>query len=183
MWFHSVACLTSIVPMLIGVPRPPTVPGWLGCLAMLGVGCCSFSAQLLLNRGFQLELAARAAAYNYTQVIWANLIGILFFHEALTVLGVAGAVLIALGIIVCSADKRPAAAADASTALLPEQLGPTYKAKSSFKLEEGQGLLHPGGDDDGHGGGAPGGYIALQPLQAEQHLYDIRDNQDLLLHM
>lgn len=34
----------------------------------MGIGCCSFLAQLLLNRGFQIQVAAKSAAVNYTQV-------------------------------------------------------------------------------------------------------------------
>ena len=41
---------------------------FISSVSMLGIALCSFAAQLLLNRGFQIELAAKASAVNYTQV-------------------------------------------------------------------------------------------------------------------
>ena len=38
------------------------------CRWLLGIGLTSFAAQLLLNRGFQIEVAVKASAVNYTQV-------------------------------------------------------------------------------------------------------------------
>jgi hypothetical protein len=99
-WFHCVALVTSAAPLALGVPEVssaqvagrrrlvfdtnqtrscdtdawlaqvavlPSAPEW---LMLLGVGCCSFLGQLLLNRGFQLKTAAVASTISYTQVIW-----------------------------------------------------------------------------------------------------------------
>jgi len=46
------------------------IPNGLACICLLSVGLASFSAQLLLNRGFQLETAAKASAFNFSQVVW-----------------------------------------------------------------------------------------------------------------
>lgn len=62
--------LGGAVPTALGMPRPAVLPTGRACLALLGVGCASFAAQLLLNRGFQLEKAARASAFNLSQVVW-----------------------------------------------------------------------------------------------------------------
>ncbi len=69
-WFHLVSLMGGAILTTLGVPRPAVVPSGRACLALLGVGCASFLAQLLLNRGFQLEKAARGSSLNFTQVIW-----------------------------------------------------------------------------------------------------------------
>jgi hypothetical protein len=149
------------------------IPSGLACLCLLGVAACSFSAQLLLSRGFQLELAARASAFNYTQVIWANILGVLCFHEPLTIPTVLGAALIGAGVLTVSADKRPAADAAAAAVAAAEE--PCTEAS----LEEGTQLKAKGGSGRllsqeegwalGSASGAPAAAsVQLQPLQAER---------------
>lgn len=56
-------------------PRPPSpmqpavLPRLPAAACLLGVTACSFAAQLLLSRGFQLETATKASAANFTQVL------------------------------------------------------------------------------------------------------------------
>ena len=159
------------------------IPSGRACLCLLGVAACSFSAQLLLNRGFQLELAARASAFNYTQVIWANILGVLCFHEPLTLPTVLGAALIGAGVLTVSADKRPAAdaaaaaavAAAAAAAAAAEGEEPSTEAS----LEEGAQLKAKGGSgrlqsqEEGWALGSASGpplaaSVQLQPLQADR---------------
>ena len=68
--FHTCSACTSAVPLALGVPHPAVLPSPRAALCLAGVAATSFAAQLLLNRGFQLESAARASAFNYSQVLW-----------------------------------------------------------------------------------------------------------------
>ena len=65
--FHSAAFVSSVIPLSAGYPEPavPLTPAQFGVL--LGIACGSFGGSLLVNRAFQLELAAKASAVNFTQ--------------------------------------------------------------------------------------------------------------------
>lgn len=163
-------------PSPSGRTQPAVVPSGSACLCLLGVAACSFSAQLLLNRGFQLELAARASAFNYTQVIWANVLGVLCFHEPLTLPTVLGAVLIGAGVLTVSADKRPAADAAAAAAAAEGGEPRTEAAAEAGAQLKGKGGSGSGGLQSQEEGWALGSASAapaaasvqLQPLQAER---------------
>ena len=68
LWFHFVAVFASILPLVFGYPRLPVLPALKDWLPLLTISAASFVNQICLNRGFQLELAAKASAMNYTQV-------------------------------------------------------------------------------------------------------------------
>ncbi len=68
LWFHSLAVVGSILPLAFGYPSPPVVPTVREWLLLLAIAAFSFVNQICLNRGFQLEVAAKASAVNYTQV-------------------------------------------------------------------------------------------------------------------
>lgn len=68
LWFHSLAVLGSILPLAFGYPSPPVVPTVREWSLLLAIAAFSFVNQICLNRGFQLEVAAKASAVNYTQV-------------------------------------------------------------------------------------------------------------------
>ena len=149
------------------------IPSGRACLCLLGVAACSFSAQLLLNRGFQLELAARASAFNYTQVIWANVLGVLCFHEPLTLPTVLGAVLIGAGVLTVSADKRPAADAAAAAASAAEggelSTEAAAEAGAQLKAKGGSGRLQSQEEGWALGRGKAAASVQLQPLQERPH--------------
>lgn len=50
-------------------PQPAVLPRLPAAACLLAVAACSFAAQLLLSRGFQLETATKASAANFTQVL------------------------------------------------------------------------------------------------------------------
>lgn len=125
--FH--ASLLLVLTTLTPAPsmQPAVLPRGVACLYLVAIATCSFLAQLLLNRAFQIETAVRASAANYTQVLWANLLGVLLFREPLTLLGCVGAALVAVGVLAVAADKKKAVQERA----LPAAAG--LKAKSSFR--------------------------------------------------
>lgn len=81
LWFHGAAVVASVPPLLFGYPAPlllPLAKDW-GFLLIIAV--LSFINQMCLNRGFQLEVAAKASAVNYTQASHA-LYGMLVLEKA-----------------------------------------------------------------------------------------------------
>lgn len=105
-WFHSAAVTHSVVLLVIGRPQAPMVPSILDWLCLTGIAISSFLANILLNRGFQLNKAAIASSVNYTQVVYTHLIGAFAFGEQVTWLGAAGTGLIAVGIICVAIDVQ-----------------------------------------------------------------------------
>jgi drug/metabolite transporter (DMT)-like permease len=99
-WFHTAALTHASILLALGWPRPavwPTLLDW-GCLTAIAIS--SFSANILLNRGFQIETAAVGSAVNTTQVIYSHIIGIVVLHEELSWLGALGALMITLGVCI-----------------------------------------------------------------------------------
>eukprot|EP00897_Mesotaenium_endlicherianum_P006871 jgi/Mesen1/6211/ME000320S05405 len=74
----------------------PVVPDAGELVGMLLVGLAAFGAQVLLTRGLQLEKAFRASAMQYVKVIATYMLGVVFLSEIPTLLGGAGALLIAI---------------------------------------------------------------------------------------
>lgn len=84
------------VPLLVGRVVWPTTIEW---LLLLGVGIVTLIAQVFLTKGLHSEKASRAMSISYVQVVFAATWGILFFEEKPNLLGIAGAVLIFIGIL------------------------------------------------------------------------------------
>ena len=72
-YFHSISLATSIVGM--GLFAPPVVPGLVDTAYMVSIASCSFLAQLLISRGFQLTSVAVGSAVNYAQVVFGAVFG------------------------------------------------------------------------------------------------------------
>ncbi|KAL4420523.1 hypothetical protein ABPG75_010179 [Micractinium tetrahymenae] len=115
MYFHCFAFLSSVIPLAAGYPEPAVLPSPVQLALLVGIACGSFGGNLLVNRAFQLELAAKASALNFSQVIIAYLLGSVFFHDPITLLGLAGTALIACGVIVVNLEKLLAAARKGSS--------------------------------------------------------------------
>ena len=63
---------------------------------LLGLGClCSWLSQICLMQALQIEKAGRAAAIKYSQVLFAYLFEIFYFHQKIYFKDVVGAILIA----------------------------------------------------------------------------------------
>ena len=162
-WFHTSALIHSWVFVIIGWPHPAVWPNLLDCACLLGISIMSFSANILLNRGFQTESAAIASGVNMTQVLYSELIGILILHEKAYWLSIVGAVLIAGGVFSVAVDSKRAAkikaanAADKSDYVEMQGVG-----NSDEEDEERAGLLSSSleeshDDDRGGGGGTRNG--------------------------
>ena len=70
----------------------PTALEWLILIA--GVAGCAQVAQVLLTKGLHQERAGRAMAVTYLQIVFAAILGMLFFNEIPDVWSVAGAFLV-----------------------------------------------------------------------------------------
>ncbi|MBZ0120876.1 MAG: DMT family transporter, partial [Sandaracinaceae bacterium] len=87
---------------LIAVPAtlPFAIPAWvwprpIEWLVLLGVGVATQIGQVQMTRALHLESTARATTLSYVQVIFAFGWGLLLFHEVPSLLGIAGALVIA----------------------------------------------------------------------------------------
>uniref|UniRef100_A0A383VLI0 EamA domain-containing protein n=1 Tax=Tetradesmus obliquus TaxID=3088 RepID=A0A383VLI0_TETOB len=107
LYFHTSTMLLSAVPLLLRWPSPAAWLSWLDGLLLVGVAATSFAGQLFLTRGFQLLPAGKAAGFNFSQVVYSYAFGIFFFHEHLSLFGVAGTALIALGMACVTARTAP----------------------------------------------------------------------------
>ena len=68
LWFHSAAVVASAPLLAFGYPDSAVLPIARDWGLLMGIAVLSFINQMCLNRGFQLEVAAKASAVNYTQV-------------------------------------------------------------------------------------------------------------------
>jgi drug/metabolite transporter (DMT)-like permease len=106
MYFHTVSFLSATIPLLLGIPEVPVLPSVNNVFKLGGLISCSFIAQLLVNRGIQLEEASRAAAVNYTQVVYTYFIGVVVFKDGISVWGVLGSVIIAAAVLIINGDRQ-----------------------------------------------------------------------------
>ncbi|KAG2494367.1 hypothetical protein HYH03_007424 [Edaphochlamys debaryana] len=105
-YFHTCAAASSVLPLALGVPQHAVLPSGRQWALLLGVAATSFWGQILIGRGFQLLAAGRASAINFTQVVYSYVLGLLFLHESLTLLGAAGSGLIAVGAVLVNLKPR-----------------------------------------------------------------------------
>ena len=82
-------------------------PDAMGWLVLVGVGCFTQLGQLTLTKAMQRDSASRATSLSYIQIVFAALLGWLFFAELPALATQIGAVLILLGASV-SALLQPA---------------------------------------------------------------------------
>ena len=81
----------------------PTAAGW---WVLIGVGCFTQFGQLALTKAMQLDAASRVTSLSYVQIIFAAVLGWLFFGEIPTQTTFLGGGLILLGAVV-SAWMQP----------------------------------------------------------------------------
>jgi drug/metabolite transporter (DMT)-like permease len=79
-------------------------------LLLLGIGVAAQLGQLAMTQGLRLEPAGRATALSYLQVVFAALLGALFFGERPGLATAAGAALILAASLVAIRDGRRSAA-------------------------------------------------------------------------
>ena len=103
-YFSAIGTVVSAVPLVWAweTPAPVTllIMGAAGIFATLG--------QILLTTGYLLAPAARVGPYTYSTVIFATLIGWVFWHEVPDRMSTAGALLVCLaGILAVARPKAP----------------------------------------------------------------------------
>lgn len=103
-YFSAIGTVVSAVPLVWAweTPAPFTllIMGAAGIFATLG--------QILLTTGYLLAPAARVGPYTYSTVIFATLIGWVFWHEVPDRMSTAGALLVCLaGILAVARPKAP----------------------------------------------------------------------------
>ena len=72
-------------------------PDAIGWLVLIGVGCFTQLGQLTLTKAMQLDSASRVTSLSYIQIVFATLVGWLFFAEVPAAATLLGGVLILLG--------------------------------------------------------------------------------------
>ncbi|MBA2594703.1 MAG: DMT family transporter [Pseudomonadota bacterium] len=103
-YFSAIGTVVSAVPLIWAweTPAPLTllIMGAAGIFATLG--------QILLTTAYLLAPAARVGPYTYSTVIFATLIGWVFWHEVPDRMSIAGALLVCLaGILAVARAKAP----------------------------------------------------------------------------
>jgi drug/metabolite transporter (DMT)-like permease len=83
----------------------PDATGW---LVLVGVGCFTQLGQLTLTKAMQVDSASRVTSLSYIQIVFAALLGWVFFAEVPAPATLLGGVLILLGAVV-SARLQPSA--------------------------------------------------------------------------
>lgn len=89
-WFGVFAVLITGLPALLAW-QPPSSQAW---LLLLGVGLAATVAQISLTRSYALIPAAQVAPLNYLVVVFAMLLGWLFWDERLSAWSMLGTLLV-----------------------------------------------------------------------------------------
>ena len=151
-WFHTSALAHSAAFLAFGWPFAAVLPTPKDWLCLLGIAVSSFAANVLLNRGFQLESAALASGVNMTQVLYSHLIGAVVFGEQASWLGVLGAVLIGSGVLAVAVDgKREEQAKEKHRASLLVVVPSKDTGSGSVEVVELLGNSSRNKNDDGGG--------------------------------
>ena len=111
-FYFSLVGVVGSIPAVWSRLLWPTPLEW---LLLLAIGATTQVAQLYLTRGLQLERAGRATAVSYLQVIFAAILGMIFFSERPDLLSIAGFGLVVAGtLIVARSDPSGRAIAGAA---------------------------------------------------------------------
>ncbi len=106
----SIVFYFSLICALAGLATWPLgwlVPTWPELLALVTVGLCGGLAHLLLTESYRLAPASLVAPFDYTSMVWAFLLGYVFFNELPTVFVFIGAAIIAgAGLLVIWRERR-----------------------------------------------------------------------------
>jgi drug/metabolite transporter (DMT)-like permease len=112
LYFSLVCALAGLVSWPLGRLAPAWSGDWLvptgGELAALVViGLCGGIGHILLTGSYRLAPASLVAPFDYTAMVWAFLLGYLFFNEVPTLFVFAGAAIIAAaGLFVIWRERR-----------------------------------------------------------------------------
>ncbi|MFV0498074.1 MAG: DMT family transporter [Candidatus Fimivivens sp.] len=65
-----------------------------GFVALLGIGCLAAIGQLLLTKSYKMAKASEVSIFNYSGVVFAGVMGSIFFHETWDIVSLLGIMLI-----------------------------------------------------------------------------------------
>jgi drug/metabolite transporter (DMT)-like permease len=102
LWFPLIS-VPAAVPIMWSNAVWPTPREW---LLLAGVGITTQIAQVYLTRGLHAELAARATSVSYLQIVLATIWGMLLFGEIPDIWVAAGAMLVFVGILLVSTERK-----------------------------------------------------------------------------
>lgn len=91
LYFSLICALAGLVTLPLGWLRPTSSE----LAALVAIGLCGGLAHILLTESYRLAPASLVAPFDYTAMIWAFLLGYVFFGELPTVYVLVGAVIIA----------------------------------------------------------------------------------------
>jgi drug/metabolite transporter (DMT)-like permease len=99
--------LSSALLTLLTVPTGWTMPAPSAAILLICAGFIGGVAQILLTEGYRYADVSTVAPFEYTSIIWATLIGYVFFNEVPTWTVVIGtAIVIASGIFIIMRERR-----------------------------------------------------------------------------
>ncbi|GMH37099.1 hypothetical protein BSKO_04972 [Bryopsis sp. KO-2023] len=105
-WFQMVGFLSSVPVMFVGFPTPIKWGlSWLDIVLLAGVTLASSLSNTLVNRGLQISSATMGSVTLTSQILFATLWGIFLLNEPLSMVGLIGAVLIVLGVVMVSRER------------------------------------------------------------------------------
>lgn len=101
-YFATISLIVSFIPLLI-YWQTPTQREWL-LLILLGI--VGTAGQLFLTRAYSLAPASRVGPFTYSSIVFASLIGWIFWDEVITLLTISGALLIIFAGILIFREKQ-----------------------------------------------------------------------------
>lgn len=182
LYFHLSTAILSGFPLAFGWPQAATAISWFDGLMLVGVAAGSFAGQLFMTRSLQLEDASLISSLNFCQVLYSYIFGIFFFKEHLTLTGVLGSLLVALGMLCVTlrpkdtpaAEEAAAAAAGRTHSTVSRSLSERARRLDSFKR-----LLSRARGDTGRSSSGDDLQAAEgTPLQADAQLPSDSDSQE-----
>ncbi len=91
------AYISGVVSLFILLAQKSfQLPSLSGCLVLILLGGIGLLAQIALTKAYQLVPASLVSLYNYSQIIFASVFGLLFFQEIPDLLSIGGAIFIVI---------------------------------------------------------------------------------------
>ena len=138
----SIVFYFSLICALAGLATWPfgwLLPTWPELMALLTVGLCGGLAHILLTESYRLAPASLVAPFDYTSMIWAFLLGYVFFDELPTIFVLIGAAIIAAAGLLVIWRERQLGLQRARGAEGPPTGG--SPASERFEGDDGVGIL------------------------------------------
>jgi drug/metabolite transporter (DMT)-like permease len=103
--YFTLSCLTVSALLL---PFAFTVPNWFDLSLLVLIGIAGGVAQLCQSYAYKLAPAAAIAPFDYTEMVWAVLIGMLVWNETPTFsISLGAGLIVVTGLITMGAGRAP----------------------------------------------------------------------------